>query len=195
MLDFGFTEMLVIAAVALVVVGPEKLPTVAREVGRYVGKAQRYLRELQDEISRSAQLQDLQKMKRELEQSARELEQKIERGTAQIMADWETDTDTLLSASASPPYDSDGTADTAQTFAATDSATDTSYADDAHKPRRLSIANRRNWRAQRGTIPAWYRRQQLHRRSIRSHAARVAGNRHQHNLQGKASKSSKKTLL
>lgn len=200
MLDFGFTEMLVIAAVALLVIGPEKLPLAAREVGRYVGRAQRYIRQLQDEINRSAQLQDLQQMKRELEQSARELEQKIEHGATQLAAgwqtDWHTDADAQQSApeylpesppSAAPPGSSDK-----DRHAATTVETWGAGGDSLHH--RYPIAARKNWRARRGSIPAWYRRRQPHRNAIRSDAAKAADNRRRHSSRNAANSSSNMLL-
>jgi len=63
MLDFGFDKIALIGAVALIVIGPEKLPRVARTVGALIGKAQRYVADVKAEVNRSIELEELQKMK------------------------------------------------------------------------------------------------------------------------------------
>ena len=63
MIDFGFDKMALIGAVALIVIGPEKLPRVARTVGTLLGKAQRYVADVKAEVNRSIELEDLKKMK------------------------------------------------------------------------------------------------------------------------------------
>jgi sec-independent protein translocase protein TatB len=63
MIDFGFDKLALISAVALVVIGPEKLPRVARTVGTLLGRAQRYVADVKAEVNRSIELEDLKKMK------------------------------------------------------------------------------------------------------------------------------------
>jgi len=58
MLDFGFDKIALIGAVALIVIGPEKLPRVARTVGALIGKAQRYVADVKNEVNRSIELED-----------------------------------------------------------------------------------------------------------------------------------------
>ena len=53
MFDFGFSELMLIGAVALVVLGPERLPTVARTAGEWLGKAQRLVQQVKNEIGRA----------------------------------------------------------------------------------------------------------------------------------------------
>src|SRR4030095_9160085 len=67
MIDFGFDKLALISAVALVVIGPEKLPRVARTVGTLLGKAQRYVADVKAEVNRSIELEELKKMKTEFE--------------------------------------------------------------------------------------------------------------------------------
>lgn len=62
MFDIGFLEMTTIGVVALVVIGPERLPEVAAKVGRYVGKAQRFIRGVRSDISRELETGDLHKI-------------------------------------------------------------------------------------------------------------------------------------
>ena len=70
MIDFGFDKIALIGAVALIVIGPEKLPRVARTVGHFIGKAQRYVADVKAEVNRSIELEDLKKMKTEFEDAA-----------------------------------------------------------------------------------------------------------------------------
>lgn len=74
MFDIGFSELIVIGIVALVVIGPERLPKVARTVGLLLGRAQRYVNDVKSDISREMQLDELKKLQTEVTESARELE-------------------------------------------------------------------------------------------------------------------------
>ena len=65
MFDFGFSELMVIGAVALVVLGPERLPTVARTAGEWLGKAQRLVQQVKSDIEREAELSELKKIQQE----------------------------------------------------------------------------------------------------------------------------------
>src|SRR4030088_1955152 len=77
MIDFGFEKLALIGAVALIVIGPEKLPRVARTVGTLLGKAQRYVADVKAEVNRSIELEELQKMKAQFEDAARNVEQTV----------------------------------------------------------------------------------------------------------------------
>lgn len=70
MLDIGITKLAVIGAVALVVIGPERLPTVARMVGSLYGRMQRYINDVKSEVSRDMELDELRKMKEDVEEAA-----------------------------------------------------------------------------------------------------------------------------
>ena len=78
MIDFGFDKLALIGAVALIVIGPEKLPKVARTVGHLVGKAQRYVSDVKAEVNRSIELEELKKMKSQFENAARDVEQSVQ---------------------------------------------------------------------------------------------------------------------
>ena len=75
MIDFGFDKIALIGAVALMVIGPERLPKVARTVGHLMGKAQRYVADVKAEVNRSIEIEELKKMKGEFENAARNVEQ------------------------------------------------------------------------------------------------------------------------
>src|ERR1700757_4817142 len=77
MIDLGIEKMMVIGAVALIVIGPEKLPRVARTVGHLIGKAQRYVADVKAEVNRSIELEELKKMKTQFEDAARTVEQSV----------------------------------------------------------------------------------------------------------------------
>ena len=84
MFDVGISELLVIGVVALVVIGPERLPTVARTVGALLGRAQRYFNEVKSEVSRELQLDELKRMREQAESQLRSVEQHIASHTAGI---------------------------------------------------------------------------------------------------------------
>ena len=69
MFDIAFSELLVIAVVALLVIGPEKLPKVARKVGAFTGRMQRYVTQVKEEINRETRFEELQKLQQEIKQS------------------------------------------------------------------------------------------------------------------------------
>lgn len=77
MFDIGFSEMMVIAVVALVVIGPEKLPRVARTVGAYLGRLQRYVNDVKADINREIELDELRKFKQQVEDTARGFESTV----------------------------------------------------------------------------------------------------------------------
>jgi sec-independent protein translocase protein TatB len=75
MFDVGFSELVVIAIVALIVIGPERLPAVARTVGTLMGRIRRYANDVKAEVDRELQLEEVRKMQRDLAEQARALEQ------------------------------------------------------------------------------------------------------------------------
>lgn len=77
MFDIGFSELLVVGVVALVVIGPERLPKVARTAGILLGRMQRYVNNVKADISREMQLDELKKLQAEMQESARNFEQTI----------------------------------------------------------------------------------------------------------------------
>ncbi len=69
MFDVSFSELLVIAVIALLVIGPEKLPKVARTVGAFTGRMQRYMAQVKEEVNREVRFEELQKLQSEIKQS------------------------------------------------------------------------------------------------------------------------------
>jgi len=80
MLDFGFSELVVIGVVALIVIGPERLPRVARTAGHLLGRFQRYVAEVKADISREMELAELKKLQSSVEDAARSIEQSVKTG-------------------------------------------------------------------------------------------------------------------
>jgi sec-independent protein translocase protein TatB len=77
MFDIGFSELILIAIVALVVIGPERLPKVARTAGHLLGRMQRYVNDVKSDINREMQLDELKKLQSEMQESARSVEQSM----------------------------------------------------------------------------------------------------------------------
>jgi sec-independent protein translocase protein TatB len=77
MFDIGFSELFVIMLVGLLVIGPERLPKVARTLGALFGRLQRYVNDVKADISREVELEELRKMKTEFEDAARSVETSV----------------------------------------------------------------------------------------------------------------------
>lgn len=150
MLDFGFDKIALIGAVALIVIGPEKLPRVARTVGTLLGKAQRYVADVKAEVNRSIELEELQKMKSQFETAARDVEQSVRQEV-------DSATNALN-----------------QTWS--DVTSDSSYeAGTAIAPPPPEYRHpKKNWRIKRGATPMWFKQKAGVKRHTQSGAARVA---------------------
>ena len=147
MLDLGLSKMALIGAVALIVIGPEKLPRVARTVGTLLGKAQRYVADVKAEVNRSMDLEELKKMKETVESAARDVEQTVQTTAMDFEKDW-AETTAGLSTSAST------------------SALEPPPPEYKHPGK--------NWRLKRGATPQWYKARAGVRTRALSGAARVA---------------------
>lgn len=84
MFDIGFSELFVIGVVALVVIGPERLPKVARTLGHLFGRLQRYVSQVKSDISREMDAAELSKVKTEFEDAARSFKSDVESSAAQM---------------------------------------------------------------------------------------------------------------
>ncbi|MEK0416453.1 MAG: sec-independent translocase [Pseudomonadota bacterium] len=150
MIDFGIDKIALIGAVALIVIGPEKLPKVARTLGHLVGKAQRYVADVRAEVNRSIELDEIKKMKSQVEAAAREVEstvnQEVSQASTAINSDWSA-------------FDTPAPATDSGVFA----------------PEPPTYKHpRKNWRLKRGAMPQWYKQRQGIRTRAQSGAARVA---------------------
>lgn len=77
MFDVGFSEIVVIAVVALIVIGPERLPKVARTLGHLFGRMQRYVNDVKSDISREMELDELRKLQASVQDAAHAIEQTV----------------------------------------------------------------------------------------------------------------------
>src|SRR4051794_40458937 len=135
MIDFGFDKIALIGAVALIVIGPEKLPRVARTVGTLIGKAQRYVADVKAEVNRSIELEELKKAKTEFEQAARNVEQTVSSGIHETTSDFDK---SWREATSMAPIGSD----TPEPYTA---------------PPPQYKHPKKNWRLKRGAMPQWYK--------------------------------------
>jgi sec-independent protein translocase protein TatB len=152
MIDIGVTKLALIGVVALVVIGPEKLPRVARMAGTLFGRAQRYISQVKSEVSREMELDELRKMQKEMQDAASEVEQSIAKNLAQteqeLNAAWSgKDEDLINPLLVSPSTDQ--------------------FAVKAKDFRRKKLART-------SAIPSWYKRQSGRKTRVISGAARVA---------------------
>jgi sec-independent protein translocase protein TatB len=84
MFDIGFSEIVVIAVVALVVLGPEKLPKTARTLGHLFGRMQRYVSDVKRDIQRELELDELRKLQQNVQSAAKEIEDSMASATRSV---------------------------------------------------------------------------------------------------------------
>lgn len=84
MIDIAFSKLAIISVAALVFIGPEKLPKVARMVGTFLGRVQRYINDFKSEVSREMEFDELRKMHRDLQSAASDVENTIKRNFSQV---------------------------------------------------------------------------------------------------------------
>jgi sec-independent protein translocase protein TatB len=102
MFDIGFSEMMVIAIIALVVIGPEKLPRMARTIGILAGRLQRYVSDVKADINREMELDELRKMRDSMQQAATGFESSVQSELNKTEADLNKSVE-ALSADPAPP--------------------------------------------------------------------------------------------
>jgi sec-independent protein translocase protein TatB len=86
MFDVGFSEILVIAVVALIVIGPERLPKVARTLGHLFGRMQRYVTQVKGDIEREMELEELRKLQGTVQDAARNVERTFQQNMEEAPA-------------------------------------------------------------------------------------------------------------
>ncbi|MGF6766363.1 sec-independent protein translocase protein TatB [Paraburkholderia sp. GAS33] len=162
MLDLGLTKMALIGVVALVVLGPERLPRVARTAGALFGRAQRYINDVKAEVTREIELDELRRMKTEFETAASNVETKVH----DTMRKHESElNDAWGSGSSVSPSIAGGSLESA----AGNSTVSTSW----HSTPAAAL-KRKNWRVKQTAMPTWYKRATTRRTRVQSGAARVA---------------------
>ena len=158
MIDIGISKLALIGAVALVVIGPEKLPRVARTVGTLLGKAQRYVSDVKAEVNRSMELDELKKMKETMESAVHDVEKSVQATSNDLEKDWRDATN----------FDADYSSNSS-TLASDYSSFDSGSA--------ITPAYKhpgKNFRTKRGAVPQWYKARTGVRTYVQSGAARVA---------------------
>jgi sec-independent protein translocase protein TatB len=103
MIDLGISKMALIGAVALIVIGPEKLPAVARTVGTLLGKAQRYVSDVKAEVNRAMEMDELKKMRETVEGAAREVQDTIQTQASDFEKSWAEASEAAIPFEPSPP--------------------------------------------------------------------------------------------
>lgn len=146
MIDIGVTKLAIIGGIALVVIGPEKLPGLAKTIGTLLGRARRYVADVKDEVNRSMDLDELKKMKDSVEGAARDVESSIQTSASDFEKAW-GETTALASDSEPTPVASDFPR--------------------YHHPKK-------KWRVKQGATPSWYKARSGIRTHALSGAARVA---------------------
>ncbi len=101
MFDVSFTELMLIGVVALVVIGPERLPKVARTVGHLLGRAQRYVSDVKSDIQREIDLDEMNKLKKQMDDAAQSLKASMNETSASLQQPLAEARDSLNEASAS----------------------------------------------------------------------------------------------
>jgi sec-independent protein translocase protein TatB len=155
MIDLGLSKLAVIGVVALIVIGPERLPKVARMAGTLYGRAQRYLHEVKSEVSREIEMEELRNLHKEVQETAQsfktevesfgaEVENTVSSHVGEVQSAWRGDT----SASSSTLVTSDDIERKAREF-------------------------RRKKLVKTSSMPAWYKNRQGTRQHVLSGAARV----------------------
>ncbi|MEP6943480.1 MAG: Sec-independent protein translocase protein TatB [Betaproteobacteria bacterium] len=84
MFDIAFSEIALIAVVALVVIGPERLPKVARTLGHMFGRLQRYVNDVKADINREIELDELRKLKSEVQSAAQDIERSVSQAASDV---------------------------------------------------------------------------------------------------------------
>jgi sec-independent protein translocase protein TatB len=166
MLDLGLSKMALIGVVALVVIGPERLPRVARMAGTMLGRAQRYINDVKAEVTREMELDELRRAKTGFEEAARNVENSIHDAAREqqnsITEAW-SQGETVSSSVAGGA-------------AAEANITGTPVYDGLSRSRYGAAAGprRKNWRIKQAAMPNWYKRATGTRTRVQSGAARVA---------------------
>jgi sec-independent protein translocase protein TatB len=168
MLDLGLTKMALIGVVALVVLGPERLPRVARTAGALFGRAQRYINDVKAEVTREIELDELRRMKTEFQTAASNVQntihENIKRHETELNEAWSAGTSVSPSIAGGAGFSESSIVD-----GDTSSAGGTSWRGSVGH-----VGKRRNWRTKQAATPTWYKRATLRRTHVQSGAARVA---------------------
>ncbi|MBY0239078.1 MAG: Sec-independent protein translocase protein TatB [Burkholderiaceae bacterium] len=162
MIDLGLSKLAIIGVVALVVIGPEKLPKVARMAGTLYGRAQRYLSEVKSEVSREIELEELRNLRKEVQEAADSVKQGVHGMESSLQQNMQ-EVENAWHADDGAPHDSYSTYNQAQASAE-------QQARKAKEFRRKRVVRTSN-------MPSWYKHQNGVKAHVTSGAARVARHR------------------
>ncbi|MDR7047679.1 sec-independent protein translocase protein TatB [Duganella sp. 3397] len=165
MIDLGLTKMAVIGVIALIVIGPEKLPKVARMAGNLYGRAQRYLNNVKSEVTREIELEELRNLQKEVQDAAHSIKSDVENSIAENLSEVQNawhDT---------PAMEDISSASTSFSTVSSD--------DLARKAREF----RRKKLVRNSAVPGWYKQRHGGKLHVTSGAARVARFRPRGNIQ------------
>jgi len=167
MIDIGLSKIMLIGVVALVVVGPQRLPTLARMGGTLFGRAQRYINDVKTEVSREIELEQLQAMKQDLQDAASTVQQSMAENTATLERELHAMSAAAAEPAVPPSASHDFVFDTVSTA-----------------PERIALSpewvgrKAKNFRQKKlarvSAIPSWYKQQTGGRSCANSGAARAA---------------------
>lgn len=108
MFDIGFSELLVIGVVALIVIGPERLPRVARTAGHLLGRLQRYVADVRADIQREMDMEELRRMRASIEQTAGTIESTVRAELNQAESELNRAVEVAAGGAPAPPAAAEG---------------------------------------------------------------------------------------
>ena len=149
MIDLGVSKLALIAVVALVVVGPERLPKVARMAGNLFGRAQRYMADVKSEVNRQMEIEEFKKFREESTSALKEVENSISSVANEANANLTDQADIFETSFDKPPLD------------------------ESEVLRKTKRQGRNSWGVRRAARPIWFKRSAGVRTRVQSGAARM----------------------
>jgi sec-independent protein translocase protein TatB len=149
MIDLGVSKLALIAVVALVVVGPERLPKVARMAGNLFGRAQRYMADVKSEVNRQMEVEEFKKFREETAATLKEVENSIGSTVQEAGANLSDQADIFETSFEKPPLD------------------------EKEVLRKTKRQGRNSWGVRRAARPLWFKRSSGIRTRVQSGAARM----------------------
>jgi sec-independent protein translocase protein TatB len=164
MLDIGLSKIALISVVALVVLGPERLPRVARTAGNLFGRAQRYMAEVKEEVNRQMEQEELKKMKEaataafnSAKNDFKDIDQVISSQVAEVNSTVNEITSSITNTNTSSTW----------------SETEIGYTPRIDTFEAGQRQGRKSWRVKKGAVPVWFKRTSNIKVRVQSGAARV----------------------
>jgi sec-independent protein translocase protein TatB len=149
MIDLGVSKLALIAVVALVVVGPERLPKVARMIGNLFGRAQRYMADVKSEVNRQMEIEEFKKLREESASAFKEVENTIHSTVQEAGTHLSDQADIFETTFEKPPLD------------------------EQEVLRKTKRQGRSSWGVRRAARPVWFKRSAGIRTRVQSGAARM----------------------